>query len=468
MKRVLLIASGVAVALAVLFWPYTVGLFMMGKSLLADGLQVVSGIREEPGPWEVVDPGQPNAVFVKPYVLQAGAGEAVQIGDIVTVRKYMLNADATAVTMDMGPIWFWVGYRSPEDGRFHKCLKGEESCHVESGVVGLKTGSWFYYPINDVGVTPLRNKNGYLEHYGHEIVQGGSAGVFMLKDRTAFGHSLPAKPKPYLEQQFKNSFVAGAVGAMVQRQLYHLVQRCPAQLRQRTVKVRRGGPTTTLERRLWVVERELKATCADGSVMTFGVGPLYTDPPPGESFGAAPPQGYWDDWFKRASAKVPMGLRIEPPPPMQPGTVSPELLTKVRDVNARYAKPLSHGPRLLHNAYVVVAGQKTRLNLEEGLCSLQGPCEGLVKVSRRIKITEYRIDPEHTHGTVTRDENGEFWFTGDLGYSGPAHFRVRLLETYDWGGPIRTATNDADVPIEVISPQEAALRAAQGRPAGAS
>ena len=38
MKRVLLIASGVAVALAVLFWPYTVGLFMMGKSLLADGL----------------------------------------------------------------------------------------------------------------------------------------------------------------------------------------------------------------------------------------------------------------------------------------------------------------------------------------------------------------------------------------------------------------------------------------------
>ena len=103
MKRVLLIASGVAVALAVLFWPYTVGLFMMGKSLLADGLQVVSGIREEPGPWEVVDPGQPNAVFVKPYVLQAGAGEAVQIGDIEPVRKAILDPHAPTITKDMGP-----------------------------------------------------------------------------------------------------------------------------------------------------------------------------------------------------------------------------------------------------------------------------------------------------------------------------------------------------------------------------
>ena len=463
MKRILLIGSGLAIALALLFWPYTVGLFMLGKSVLAEGLQAFSSIREEPEPWQVIDPGKPNTVFPKPYVLQAGTGEAVQIGDIVTVRKYILDPDATTVTKDMGPIWFWVGYRRPQDGRFFKCLKMENSCDVESGVVGLKTGSWFYYPINDVSVASWRNKDGHLDpRYGSELVLGGGSGVFMLEDTTAFRHSLPAKPAPYLEQQFKNTFVAGGVGAMVQRQLYHLVQRCPAELRQRTVKVRSGGPmvtgglgkpdVTTLERRLWVVEGELKATCADGSVMTFGVGPLYTDPPPGESFGPAPPQGYWDDWFKRASAKVPMGLRIEPPPPMQPGTVSPELLAQVRAVNARYAKPLSHGPRLLHNAYVVVAGQKTRLNLEEGLCSLQGPCEGLVKVSRRIKITEYLIDPEHTHGTVTRDENGEFWFTGDLGYSGPAHFRVRLLETYDWGGPIRTATNDVDVPIQVLPP----------------
>ena len=468
MKRVLLIASGVAVALAVLFWPYTVGLFMMGKSLLADGLQVVSGIREEPGPWEVVDPGQPNAVFVKPYVLQAGAGEAVQIGDIVTVRKYILDTDATTITKDMGPIWFWVGYRRPQDGRFFKCLKMENSCDVESGVVGLKTGSWFYYPINDVSVASWRNKDGHLDpRYGSELVLGGGSGVFMLEDTTAFRHSLPAKPAPYLEQQFKNTFVAGGVGAMVQRQLYHLVQRCPAQLHQRTVKVRSGGPTTTLERRLWVVEGELKATCADGSVMTFGVGPLYTDPPPGESFGPAPPQGYWDGWFKRASAKVPKGLRIEPAPPMQPGTVSPKLLAQVRDVNARYAKPLSHGPRLLHNAYVVVAGEKTRLNLREGLCSIQGSCEGFHKLDR-IKITDYRVH-EHTHGTAVRGENNDFFYTADPGYSGPAHFRIHLSETIMLSsGKPWIRTNDADVPIEVISPQEAAARAAQGRPAGAS
>ena len=37
----------------------------------------------------------------------------------------------------------------------------------------------------------------------------------MLEDKTAFSHSLPAKPEPYLRQQFKNSFVGGGVGAAV-------------------------------------------------------------------------------------------------------------------------------------------------------------------------------------------------------------------------------------------------------------
>ena len=229
-----------------------------------------------------------------------------------------------------------------------------------------------------------------------------------------------------------------------------------------------GKPdVTTLERRLWVLEAELKATCADGRVMTFQQGPLYTDPPPGESFGPAPPQGYWDDWFKRASAKVPMGLRIEPAPALGHDTITPELLAQVRATNARYAKPLTHGPRLLHNAYVVVAGEKTRLNLREGLCSAQGFCEGFHKLDR-IKIMDYRTH-EHTHGTVTRGENDEFFYTADPGYSGPAHFRIHLSETIMLSsGKPWIRTNDADVPIEVISPQEAAARAAQGRPAGAS
>ena len=224
---------------------------------------------------------------------------------------------------------------------------------------------------------------------------------------------------------------------------------------------------TTLERRLWVLEAELKATCADGRVMTFQQGPLYTDPPPGESFGPAPPQGYWDDWFKRASAKIPMGLRIEPAPALGHDTITPELLAQVRATNARYAKPLTHGPRLLHNAYVVVAGEKTRLNLREGLCSAQGFCEGFHKLDR-IKIMDYRTH-EHTHGTVTRGENDEFFYTADSGYSGPAHFSIHLSETYEMNkDDALTRANDADVPIEVISPKEATARAAQGRPAGAS
>ena len=122
---------------------------------------------------------------------------------------------------------------------------------------------------------------------------------------------------------------------------------------------------------------------------------------------------------------------------------------------------------MLHNAYVVVAGEKTRLNLREGLCSEEGFCEGFHKLDR-IKIMDYRTH-EHTHGTVTRGENDEFFYTADPGYSGPAHFRIHLSETIMLSsGKPWIRTNDADVPIEVISPQEAAARAAQGRPAGAS
>ena len=107
------------------------------------------------------------------------------------------------------------------------------------------------------------------------------------------------------------------------------------------------------------------------------------------------------------------------------------------------------------------------MNLREGLCSAQGFCEGFHKLDR-IKIMDYRTH-EHTHGTVTRGENDEFFYTADSGYSGPAHFSIHLSETYEMNkDDALTRANDADVPIEVISPQEAAARAAQGRPAGAS
>ncbi|NZA02468.1 hypothetical protein H0I39_13155 [Ottowia beijingensis] len=136
-------------------------------------------------------------MFVKPYVLQAGAGEAVQIGDIVTVRKYILDTDATTITKDMGPIWFWVGYRRPQDGRFFKCLKMENSCDVESGVVGLKTGSWFYYPINDVSVASWRNKDGHLDpRCGSELVLGGEVASSCWKTQLPF--AIPCLPSPHL------------------------------------------------------------------------------------------------------------------------------------------------------------------------------------------------------------------------------------------------------------------------------
>lgn len=45
-----------------------------------------------------------------PHIVQKGTGEPVQIGDIVTVRKYILTDDGTKVEKNIGTLWFWVGF----------------------------------------------------------------------------------------------------------------------------------------------------------------------------------------------------------------------------------------------------------------------------------------------------------------------------------------------------------------------
>ncbi|NZA02469.1 hypothetical protein H0I39_13160 [Ottowia beijingensis] len=60
MKRVLLIASGVAVALAVLFWPYTVGLFMMGRACRPMACRWSRASAKNPGRGKLSTPANPT------------------------------------------------------------------------------------------------------------------------------------------------------------------------------------------------------------------------------------------------------------------------------------------------------------------------------------------------------------------------------------------------------------------------
>ena len=76
----------------------------------------------------------------------------------------------------------------------------------------------------------------------------------------------------------------GGTSMLVGESLFKIVQRCPAQLLRHTREVVRTGPMlygegwiptqiTREPRRLWVSEVELLGKCADGSTMSFKLGP---------------------------------------------------------------------------------------------------------------------------------------------------------------------------------------------------
>ncbi|MDO5653244.1 MAG: hypothetical protein Q4G39_03990 [Brachymonas sp.] len=172
----LLALTGLAVVFSVVFWGWfgPVVLFLMLKGMAVGSLEMFSSsIREEPQPWEIISPGKPMPEYPTPYILQRGTGEAVQIGDIVTVHKYQLTDDATQLKKDMGRVWFWVGFTvRNKDDPYAKCYD-DESCEVESGVIGMPTGSWFYYPIRDKLVMMGPDAKGKWRHRLTDWVSGG-------------------------------------------------------------------------------------------------------------------------------------------------------------------------------------------------------------------------------------------------------------------------------------------------------
>ena len=112
---------------------------------------------------------------------------------------------------------------------------------------------------------------------------------------------------------------------VVGNSLFKIVQRCPAQLLRHTREVVRTGPMlygegwiptqiTREPRRLWVSEVELLGKCADGSTMSFKLGPMGGRRPPDRPKSGPTYQGYWDDWFKQAGDHLPLAIHITPAP----------------------------------------------------------------------------------------------------------------------------------------------------------
>ena len=117
----------------------------------------------------------------------------------------------------------------------------------------------------------------------------------------------------------------GGTSMRVSKDLFKIVQRCPAQLLRHTREVVRTGPMlygegwiptqiTREPRRLWVSEVELLGKCADGSTMSFKLGPMGGRRPPDRPESGPTYQGYWDDWFKQAGDHLPLAIHITPAP----------------------------------------------------------------------------------------------------------------------------------------------------------
>ena len=117
----------------------------------------------------------------------------------------------------------------------------------------------------------------------------------------------------------------GGTSMRVSKDLFKIVQRCPAQLLRHTREVVRTGPMlygegwiptqiTREPRRLWVSEVELLGQCADGSTMSFKLGPMDGRRPPDRPESGPTYQGYWDDWFKQAGDNLPLAIQINPAP----------------------------------------------------------------------------------------------------------------------------------------------------------
>ena len=301
---------------------------------------------------EVIPPGRPMAEFNRPTIVREGTGEPVQVGDFVTLHKFRLDKQTGKIIRDRGVGWAWLGFLNARQTPFYTCHTENFTCEVDSAIVGMKVGTVFKYdradwlsPYLPQGTTKVRDDVpggggaipiGHIDNYRRRVISQTLA----LRKSV---HTLPN----YLQSQLmdiepsifrgpdndtelpKKSvwWLQGGSGTymVVGNSLFKIVQRCPAQLLRHTREVVRTGPMlygegwiptqiTREPRRLWVSEVELLGQCADGSTMSFKLGPMDGRRPPDRPESGPTYQGYWDDWFKQAGDHLPLAIHITPAP----------------------------------------------------------------------------------------------------------------------------------------------------------
>ena len=301
---------------------------------------------------EVIPPGRPMAEFNRPTIVREGTGEPVQVGDFVTLHKFRLDKQTGKIIRDRGVGWAWLGFLNARQTPFYTCHTENFTCEVDSAIVGMKVGTVFKYdradwlsPYLPQDTTKVRDDVpggggaipiGHIDNYRRRVISQTLA----LRKSV---HTLPN----YLQSQLmdiepsifrgpdndtelpKKSvwWLQGGSGTymVVGNSLFKIVQRCPAQLLRHTREVVRAGPMlygegwiptqiTREPRRLWVSEVELLGQCADGSTMSFKLGPMDGRRPPDRPESGPTYQGYWDDWFKQAGDHLPLAIHITPAP----------------------------------------------------------------------------------------------------------------------------------------------------------
>ena len=297
---------------------------------------------------EVIPPGRPMAEFNRPTIMREGTGEPVQVGDFITVHKYAVDTATGKIFKDMSVGWAWLGFLNAKQAPFYTCHTENFSCEVDSAMVGMKVGTVFKYDhVNWSGRIGPMNENrvpggggaipiGHIDNYRRMVISqtlalrksvhtlpGYLQAQLMKIEPTIFGGSDNDPDLP--EKSVWWGYGGGGGGMQVGVSLRKIVQRCPAQLLRHTREVVRTGPMlygegwiptqiTREPRRLWVSEVELLGQCADGSTMSFKLGPMDGRRPPDRPESGPTYQGYWDDWFKQAGDHLPLAIHITPVP----------------------------------------------------------------------------------------------------------------------------------------------------------
>ena len=98
---------------------------------------------------EVISPGRPMAEFNRPTIVREGNGEPVQVGDFVTLHKFMLDKRTGKIIRDLSVGWAWLGFLNATQTPFYTCHTENFSCEVDSAMVGMKVGTVFKYDHAD-------------------------------------------------------------------------------------------------------------------------------------------------------------------------------------------------------------------------------------------------------------------------------------------------------------------------------